>query len=70
MRADNFWYQALIASESLGSEIDELVKERVSNSLDTLAGLPFTSRVDDIKENIKGILLAFLTLKNETDEEQ
>jgi hypothetical protein len=67
LRSDNYWRQALIASESLADEIDNLIQAKI----DKAAGFMFgDSSEKEIKENIKGILLALLTLRNETDEEQ
>lgn len=70
MRSANYWQEALIASEALADEIDNLVNEKLRVQSCEAEGLSIHSNANDIKENIKGILLALLTLKNETDEEQ
>lgn len=66
MRSANYWQEALIASEALADEIDKLIEAKIAST----EGYSFDSNANNIKENIKGILLALLTLKNETDEEQ
>lgn len=66
MRANNFWQDALIASEALADEIEKLIEVKIASHSQEEGN--FDS--NEIKENIKGILLALLTLKNEVDEEQ
>ena len=70
MRSASYWQEALIASEALADEIDNLIDEKLRVQSCEAEGLSFNSNANNIKENIKGILLALLTLKNETDEEQ